>query len=194
MKEEIYRKASAYGVGIPIKKYYTYFVPVFLICGLLMLASGIWLLVKSVPDYQNRSSAQQYFTTYYMQCKGCSDGARARTMLEVHYALEDSLDYIWQGGIYICTSFIFLFVCWLYSLTKLYVCSNGLLLIDGKEANAIRWNDVVEVRKEKKGRFAIFVLEKKDQEQFCTPSGIIGKSLQIAIEQGTSEFVTTANV
>lgn len=63
-----------------------------------------------------------------------------------------------------------------------------------RKANAIRWNDVIEVKKGKKAYMLFLFWRKKGKEQFFTPMDIIGKSLRIAIEQGISEFVTTANL
>ncbi|GCE24341.1 hypothetical protein KDK_81410 [Dictyobacter kobayashii] len=53
---------------------------------------------------------------------------------------------------------------------------------------------MVEITKEKNGNFTIFALEKKDGELFYTPSGIMHKSLQRAIERGMSQLAVPAGV
>ncbi len=152
----IFRLAEQYKLGQPLSKHrrmflYLQFVGVLVLCGW-----AISLLIQSIQirnvDAQIYAQDQVWVAQNFARCQYCSADQKARLNQEKVDLLGSdlknlSLDkyYIEEAAVDLVIPFFLLLVVFLESTQRLYVCSDGLLYMQGKQATALSWDEISEI-------------------------------------------------
>lgn len=136
---QVYELAASHEVGIPLKRQRRRFVQIFLLFVLLFSITWLGWIGYNVYGY---IAFILLFHTYP------SINSVPDTQLENYLWLQGIHDHFWIYTLQITASYLSLlssaFPVFSAARTKLYLCSEGLLIITRKKGEAVRWDNVKE--------------------------------------------------
>lgn len=140
IKPQVYELAGQYGVGTPQKKYVSIFARIFVALACLVFVFFIGFLCYYIYAYIAFSILSQTYPNI--------DNVPA-DQLHNYIHLKVLHDDFWKDILQLgATALQFMVVCLaFYPISRLnvYLCSDGILKIDGKKEEAVRWAEVKEI-------------------------------------------------
>jgi hypothetical protein len=148
--------AEQYKLGQPLSKHrriflYLQFVGVLVLCGWAISMLIQIIQIRNV-DAQIYAQDQVWVAQNLAKCRYCSADQKAQLNQEKIDLLGSdlknlSLDkyYIEEAALDLVIPFLLLLIVYLESKLRLYVCSDGLLYMKGKQATALPWDEISEI-------------------------------------------------